>query len=164
MPLKLNKACVFIPCYSFSYLFCVENKTKQNNTFYVNGHLNCPFLLTVIRGGPLENMYRLKQFHFHWGCKGCSGSEHTVGGKTYASEVRGQNRDSYCIIFVYPVFVAIFGLTSASLQLHLVHWNAIKYKSFGEAAAAPDGLAVLGIFLEVSLSVNQDSFHPKMKI
>ncbi len=72
------------------------------------------------------------------------------------------------IIFVYPVFVAIFGLTSASLQLHLVHWNAIKYKSFGEAAAAPDGLAVLGIFLEVSLSVNQDSFkekiHPKMKI
>ncbi|XP_016105142.1 carbonic anhydrase 7-like [Sinocyclocheilus grahami] len=74
---------------------------------------------SVIRGGPLENMYRLKQFHFHWGGKGCRGSEHTVGGKTYASE------------------------------LHLVHWNAIKYKSFGEAAAAPDGLAVLGIFLEI---------------
>nr|XP_019935302.1 PREDICTED: carbonic anhydrase 7 [Paralichthys olivaceus] len=32
--------------------------------------------------------------------------------------------------------------------LHLVHWNAIKYKTFGEAAAAPDGLAVLGIFLD----------------
>uniref|UniRef100_A0A8C1K9N8 Carbonic anhydrase n=1 Tax=Cyprinus carpio TaxID=7962 RepID=A0A8C1K9N8_CYPCA len=76
---------------------------------------------SVIRGGPLENTYRLKQFHFHWGGKGCRGSEHTVGGKTYASE------------------------------LHLVHWNAIKYKSFGEAAAAPDGLAVLGIFLEVTL-------------
>lgn len=64
----------------------------------MNGPLNCSFLLTVIRGGPLENMYRLKQFHFHWGCKGCSGSEHTVGGKTYASEVRGQNRDSFCSV------------------------------------------------------------------
>ncbi|XP_036399530.1 carbonic anhydrase 7-like [Megalops cyprinoides] len=73
---------------------------------------------TVIKGGPLEDAYRLKQFHFHWGGKGCHGSEHTVGGKTYASE------------------------------LHLVHWNAAKYKTFGEAAAAPDGLAVLGVFLE----------------
>lgn len=34
-------------------------------------------------------------------------------------------------------------------QLHLVHWNAVKYRTFGEAAEAPDGLAVLGIFLEV---------------
>jgi len=47
--------------------------------------------MAVIRGGPLENMYRLKQFHFHWGGKGCSGSEHTVGGKTYVSEVRVQD-------------------------------------------------------------------------
>ncbi|KAJ8271382.1 hypothetical protein COCON_G00102410 [Conger conger] len=69
-------------------------------------------------GGPLQNPYRLKQFHFHWGGKGCQGSEHTVNGKTYASE------------------------------LHLVHWNAARYKSFGEAASAPDGLAVLGVFLE----------------
>ncbi|XP_008308413.1 carbonic anhydrase 7 [Cynoglossus semilaevis] len=73
---------------------------------------------SVISGGPLENPYRLKQFHFHWGGKGSEGSEHTVEGHTFASE------------------------------LHLVHWDAVKYKSFGEAAAAPDGLAVLGIFLE----------------
>uniref|UniRef100_A0A4X2KKX9 Alpha-carbonic anhydrase domain-containing protein n=1 Tax=Vombatus ursinus TaxID=29139 RepID=A0A4X2KKX9_VOMUR len=33
-------------------------------------------------------------------------------------------------------------------QLHLVHWNGKKYKTFAEAAAAPDGLAVVGIFLE----------------
>lgn len=31
-----------------------------------------------------------------------------------------------------------------------MHWNAVKYGTFGEAAAAPDGLAVVGIFLEVS--------------
>uniref|UniRef100_H3CVL0 Carbonic anhydrase n=1 Tax=Tetraodon nigroviridis TaxID=99883 RepID=H3CVL0_TETNG len=73
---------------------------------------------SVIQGGPLDNPYRLKQFHFHWGGKGCRGSEHTVEGRSYASE------------------------------LHLVHWNAVKYGTFGEAAAAPDGLAVVGIFLE----------------
>lgn len=31
----------------------------------------------------------------------------------------------------------------------MVHWNARKYATFGEAAAAPDGLVVVGIFLEV---------------
>ncbi|AWP01442.1 putative carbonic anhydrase 7 isoform 4 [Scophthalmus maximus] len=75
---------------------------------------------SVIQGGPLDNPYRLKQFHFHWGGKGCRGSEHTVEGCSYASE------------------------------LHLVHWSAVKYKTFGEAASAPDGLAVLGIFLDVT--------------
>lgn len=34
-------------------------------------------------------------------------------------------------------------------QLHLVHWNTSKYKTFAEAAKAPDGLAVLGVFLKV---------------
>lgn len=46
-----------------------------------------PSSSTVIQGGPLENPYRLKQFHFHWGGKGCHGSEHTVAGISYASEV-----------------------------------------------------------------------------
>ena len=44
-------------------------------------------MLAVIKGGPLDNAYRLKQFHFHWGGKGCHGSEHTVAGKSYSSEV-----------------------------------------------------------------------------
>jgi len=34
-------------------------------------------------------------------------------------------------------------------QLHLVHWNCDKYNSFAEAIAHPDGLAVLGVFLQV---------------
>uniref|UniRef100_A0A8D0G7G9 Carbonic anhydrase n=1 Tax=Sphenodon punctatus TaxID=8508 RepID=A0A8D0G7G9_SPHPU len=73
---------------------------------------------TVINGGPLEGPYRLKQFHFHWGISQHQGSEHTVDGKSFPCE------------------------------LHLVHWNARKYAAFGEAAAAPDGLAVVGVFLE----------------
>merc|ERR1711974_522512 len=63
--------------------------------------------------------YELWQFHAHWGDANEKGSEHTVEGKMYPSE------------------------------LHLVHWNKSKYSSPNEAAGEPDGLAVLGIFLEV---------------
>ncbi|XP_041047737.1 carbonic anhydrase 7 isoform X1 [Carcharodon carcharias] len=73
---------------------------------------------TVVSGGPLENPYKLKQFHFHWGQRGREGSEHTVDGKSYPGE------------------------------LHLVHWNSTKYKTFGEAAVSHDGLAVVAVFLE----------------
>ncbi|XP_034099610.1 carbonic anhydrase [Drosophila sulfurigaster albostrigata] len=72
-----------------------------------------------LTGGPLgDQIFKLEQFHCHWGCQDSKGSEHTVDGVSYAGE------------------------------LHLVHWNTTKYKSFGEAAAAPDGLAVLGVFLQ----------------
>ncbi|NXL91157.1 CAH7 anhydrase, partial [Alectura lathami] len=72
----------------------------------------------AISGGPFEGPFRLKQFHFHWGEKHSQGSEHTIDGKPFPCE------------------------------LHLVHWNARKYATFEEAAAAPDGLAVVGVFLE----------------
>lgn len=52
----------------------------------------------------------------------------------------------YKKMILITCFVPVF-----PLQLHLVHWNAVKYRSFGEAATVPDGLAVLGIFLEVRL-------------
>ncbi|XP_019509059.1 PREDICTED: carbonic anhydrase 7 isoform X2 [Hipposideros armiger] len=81
---------------------------------------------SVMTGGPLDGPYRLKQFHFHWGKKHNVGSEHTVDGKSFPSE------------------------------LHLVHWNARKYSTFGEAASAPDGLAVVGVFLETG------DEHPSM--
>ncbi|XP_061429328.1 carbonic anhydrase-like [Lethenteron reissneri] len=74
---------------------------------------------SVLSGGPLANPYKLKQFHFHWGTSDAKGSEHTVDGKSYSAE------------------------------LHLVHWNAVKYASFDEAKDKSDGLAVLGAFVEV---------------
>uniref|UniRef100_A0A8C6XV38 Carbonic anhydrase 7 n=1 Tax=Naja naja TaxID=35670 RepID=A0A8C6XV38_NAJNA len=43
--------------------------------------------------------------------------------------------------------------------LHLVHWNAKKYTTFGEAVAAPDGLAVIGVFLE-GTKAEFRSFNP----
>ena len=38
-------------------------------------------------GGPLEDTYRLQQFHCHWGFRSDQGSEHTVDGQSYAGEV-----------------------------------------------------------------------------
>lgn len=72
-----------------------------------------------LSGGPLKGKYRLEQFHLHWGSQDNKGSEHTIDGKSYAAE------------------------------LHLVHYNASKYKTFAEAVDKPDGLAVLGIMIKV---------------
>ncbi|KAK6174143.1 hypothetical protein SNE40_017474 [Patella caerulea] len=83
---------------------------------------------SVIKGGPLEGEYRLEQFHLHWGSDNKQGSEHTINQQMYPAE------------------------------LHLVHYNATKYSSFGEAVDKPDGLAVFGIFLQIS-----DKPHPGLK-
>lgn len=47
----------------------------------------------------------------------------------------------------------------ACSQLHLVHWNTTKYRTFAEAAKAPDGLAVLGVFLKVWDYLNLSLFN-----
>ncbi|XP_039744638.1 carbonic anhydrase 5A, mitochondrial isoform X2 [Pteropus medius] len=72
-----------------------------------------------ISGGPLENHYQLKQFHFHWGAVNEWGSEHTVDDHAYPAE------------------------------LHLVHWNSVKYQSYKEAVLGENGLAVIGVFLKL---------------
>uniref|UniRef100_A0A8C0QV68 Carbonic anhydrase n=1 Tax=Canis lupus dingo TaxID=286419 RepID=A0A8C0QV68_CANLU len=76
---------------------------------------------TGISGGPLENHYRLKQFHFHWGAANAWGSEHTVDDRAYPAE------------------------------LHLVHWNSVKYQNYKEAIMGENGVAVIGVFLQVIL-------------
>lgn len=42
----------------------------------------------ALKGGHLDSEYELWQFHAHWGNEDKHGSEHTVDGKTFASEVR----------------------------------------------------------------------------
>ncbi|XP_045149650.1 carbonic anhydrase 5A, mitochondrial isoform X2 [Echinops telfairi] len=75
-----------------------------------------------ISGGPLENHYQLKQFHFHWGSADEWGSEHTVDSRAYPAE------------------------------LHLVHWNSGKYPSYEAAVLGEKGLAVIGVFLKLGAS------------
>nr|XP_044998457.1 carbonic anhydrase 5A, mitochondrial [Jaculus jaculus] len=72
-----------------------------------------------ISDGPLENHYRLKQFHFHWGAANEWGSEHAVDDHVYPAE------------------------------LHLVHWNSMKYTNYKEAVVGENGLAVIGVFLKL---------------
>lgn len=67
-------------------------------------------------------MYKMQQWHCHWGAKNGEGSEHTVDGRSFSGE------------------------------LHLVHWNTTKYNSFQEAAGREDGLAVLGVLLTVNVN------------
>ncbi|KAM7075133.1 carbonic anhydrase 13 isoform 2-T2 [Molossus nigricans] len=88
---------------------------------------------SVLHGGPLTGRYRLRQFHLHWGSADDHGSEHVVDGVRYAAENPWACR--CCAV--------------SPLQLHVVHWNADKYPSFVEAAHEPDGLAVLGVFLQI---------------
>ncbi|XP_055992973.1 carbonic anhydrase 5A, mitochondrial [Sorex fumeus] len=72
-----------------------------------------------VSGGPLQNHYRLRQLHFHWGAADACGSEHTVDEHVYPAE------------------------------LHVVHWNAVKYPSYQAAAGGPEGLAVLAVLLQL---------------
>ena len=41
-----------------------------------------------ITGGPLTEVYRLDQFHFHWGQHNHEGSEHQLNSHAYAAEVQ----------------------------------------------------------------------------
>nr|XP_060644433.1 carbonic anhydrase 7 [Anolis sagrei ordinatus] len=112
---------IYDPCLKplgFSYDSC-SSLDITNNGHSVMVEVKGVDNKTVVSGGPLEVPYRLKQFHFHWGSKHDTGSEHTVDGKPFP------------------------------MELHLVHWNASKYMKFEEAVTAPDGLVVVGVFLEI---------------
>uniref|UniRef100_A0A673YA63 Carbonic anhydrase n=1 Tax=Salmo trutta TaxID=8032 RepID=A0A673YA63_SALTR len=76
---------------------------------------------SILKGGPLEDNFRLCQFHFHWGESNAWGSEHTVDRRLFPAE------------------------------LHMVHWNSNKYSRFEEAVMEENGLAVIGVFLKDSV-------------
>ncbi|XP_078456154.1 carbonic anhydrase 14-like [Lampetra fluviatilis] len=77
-------------------------------------------------GGGLPWRYEAVQFHLHWGSVGRQrGSEHYVDGVQYAAEI------------------------------HIVHFNKEKYKSMDEAMKKVDGLAVLGVLVEVGPRDNE---------
>lgn len=50
-------------------------------------------------------------------------------------------------------------------QLHLVHWNAVKFESFEDAAVEENGLAVIGVFLKVKKNFTTlNVLHSRIKI
>ncbi|XP_002157611.4 carbonic anhydrase 13 [Hydra vulgaris] len=76
----------------------------------------------IFSGGYLKNRYAFREMHFHWGevrhGKCDRGCEHTIDGNSYSAE------------------------------MHIVHWNVDLYKTELEALKSPNGLAVLGLFID----------------
>lgn len=77
-----------------------------------------------ISGGGLPARFRAAQMHFHWGSENSRGSEHQIAGRKYPMEV------------------------------HIVHYNVEKYPNVSTAMTEADGLAVLGILVEVQARDN----------
>ncbi|KAG7323957.1 hypothetical protein KOW79_011973 [Hemibagrus wyckioides] len=93
---------------------------KEQLTLSNNGHSVLLSLPSRMHLAGLSHRYSAAQLHFHWGSSNTpSGSEHTVNGKQFAAE------------------------------MHLVHFNSAKYPNISTALDKSDGLAVLGVFIEV---------------
>ncbi|XP_024149752.1 carbonic anhydrase 6 [Oryzias melastigma] len=96
----------------------LSNYDTQEGKFLMtnNGHtvqIDLPPTMKISQGLP--GIYTAVQMHLHWGGSDqeASGAEHTIDGVRYMAE------------------------------LHIVHYNSEKYKSFSEAKDKNDGLAVL---------------------
>ncbi|XP_049621937.1 carbonic anhydrase 14 [Suncus etruscus] len=95
-----------------------------------NGHTVQLSLPPTLYLEGFTQKYVAAQLHLHWGQKGTlRGSEHHVDGEATAAE------------------------------LHIVHYDADSYSSLGEAANKPQGLAVLGILIEVGDDVPNPAYE-----
>uniref|UniRef100_A0A3P9KBM5 Carbonic anhydrase n=1 Tax=Oryzias latipes TaxID=8090 RepID=A0A3P9KBM5_ORYLA len=85
-----------------------------------NGHALQISLPSKMHISSLQHRYSAAQLHFHWGSSSrIAGSEHMVNSKQYAAE------------------------------MHVVHYNSDKYPNISYAVDKSDGLAVLGVLIEV---------------
>jgi hypothetical protein len=85
---------------------------------------NMFYFYIEISGGPLEGKYRLEQFHFHWGSNSSKGSEHTLNGYTYASEV--------CFYLYKIIIIKKHEIINNDIHLFLDNiflrlWNIFKF-------------------------------------
>lgn len=74
-----------------------------------------------IKGGPLPrgHAFKLECVKFHWGKEDDRGSEHTINSYAYPMEVQ------------------------------FVHWNTSLYSSFDDALGKEDGVATIGVFVQI---------------
>ncbi|XP_063803138.1 carbonic anhydrase 14 isoform X2 [Pseudophryne corroboree] len=90
-----------------------------------NGHTVVLSLPSSMRIRGLSYNFTAVQLHLHWGNMSLrEGSEHQIDGKVYPAE------------------------------LHIVHYNADKFSTIGDAKNKPNGLAVLGILIEIGTMEN----------
>jgi carbonic anhydrase len=106
------------------FAFTNYEQTPASFLLHNNGHsvqVDMPDNSIKMAGADLFATFTLSQFHFHWGPDDTTGSEHTINGQSYP------------------------------LEIHLVHWNSDQYTSFSEASSKADGVAVLGVFVQVGV-------------
>uniref|UniRef100_A0A667YA94 Carbonic anhydrase n=1 Tax=Myripristis murdjan TaxID=586833 RepID=A0A667YA94_9TELE len=85
-----------------------------------NGHSLQISLPSKMHISNLPHRYTAAQLHFHWGSSNRpAGSEHMVNSRQFAAE------------------------------MHVVHFNSDKYPNISMAVDKSDGLAVLGVLIEV---------------
>lgn len=60
-------------------------------------------------------------------------------------------------LFSLPAFCTLRTARTPRPQLHLVHYNSDLYPSFSEAMKQPNGLAVIGVFLDASNSYSDEN-------
>ncbi|XP_006861422.1 PREDICTED: carbonic anhydrase 14 [Chrysochloris asiatica] len=95
-----------------------------------NGHTVQLSLPPTLYLEGFPRRYVAAQLHLHWGQKGSpGGSEHQLNGEATAAE------------------------------LHIVHYDSDSYHNLSEAAQRPQGLVVLGIFIEVGETMNPAYEH-----
>nr|XP_002127899.1 carbonic anhydrase 2-like [Ciona intestinalis] len=93
-----------------------------------NGHalqVNMDGSYTISDRSVLPNDYKAVQFHLHW----------AAANKSEGSEHWLNGKQYFA-------------------ELHVVHYNT-KYASIGEAVNKPDGLAVLGVFVDINDETNE---------
>nr|QFP92283.1 carbonic anhydrase [Archivesica packardana] len=73
-----------------------------------------------LSNGGMRHLYKIDQFHFHWGDTSHVGSEHTING--------------------HP----------APLEMHIVGWNKDIYRTLKEASTKPSGLHVFAVLFQIS--------------
>ncbi|XP_030621171.1 carbonic anhydrase 12 [Chanos chanos] len=94
--------------------------SSEQLTLGNNGHSVQLSLPSSMYISSLPQRYSAAQLHFHWGSSTLpSGSEHTINGKQYPAE------------------------------MHVVHFNSDKYPNISMAMDKSDGLAVLGVLMEL---------------
>lgn len=110
-----------------------------------------------VSGGGLDYVYSTLQFHFHWGSTSndSEGSEHTVDSHRYPMEVVASTELLCCfnkgIVFQHILLLPVYNTCHCVfVQMHIV--NKRKNLTLNEALQTPNGLAVLGFFIEVTLS------------
>ncbi|CAI4223703.1 unnamed protein product [Auanema sp. JU1783] len=85
-----------------------------------------------IYGGGLDQVYRLIQYHFHWGSHECEGSEHTISGASYPAELHlvHQGTEDPSKLAVLGVFLQLGDDGRALEQEEEVIHNLQKPRSF----------------------------------